>query len=361
MPNPFDEQTTSGTAERPATSDRPGTDVSAPESQPNRPAATAAEDDQEPQRARDPFRPHQGSRVRDRRDSNGQNQANARNNGQRSQPSFSLLASYTMKKEKRTGKFTYSFKKYTSDTLQLRFDENIGNLSRLMSDKRHFFEVNLDDPVFKQREISVYLDGQNSADFANYVNYVTVRLRKTHEAGAQTNDEIRIDRSNFAQNGNFFRLMYGWKDDRNRDKWMDYDVNTVWSFHGGKEVDMGWQKANGYAITVTPPHLKRTIHLEADPSTIQEAGVRLITVKFYYDIAGVEQSKQVTLNPASSQLSQTLEYIRPADQLQYGYEISWRLKSGQTVTSGRKTSSDDFIFCDELPGKTVSMNGGGRS
>lgn len=252
-----------------------------------------------------------------------------------------------------------SFKKYMSDTLQLRFDENIGNLSKLMNDRRHFFEVNLDDPVFKQREISVYLDGQNASDFANYVNYVTVRLRKIHEGGAQTNDEIRIDHSNFNQNGNYFRLMYGWKDDKNRDKWMDYDYNVVWSFHGGKEVDMGWRKSNNFAITVTPPYLKRTIHLEADPNVIQEAGVRLITVKLFYKLGETEQMKQMTLNPASSQLSQTIEYIHPAEQLQYNYEITWRLKNGQTVSSGRKSSTDDFIFCDELPSQAVALINGG--
>ena len=277
----------------------------------------------------------------------------------KSEPSFALLASYTMKTIRRTGKFELSFKKYSSDTLQLRFDENIGNLSRLMNDRKHFFEVNLDDPVFKQREISVYLDGQNATDFANYVNYVTVRLRKVHESGAQTNDEVRIDRANFNQNGNYFRLLYGWKDDKNRDKWMSYEYNTVWSFHGGKEVDAGWKKGNTFALTVAPPYLKRTIHLEADPTAIQDANVRLITVKFFYDVAGSEQMKQATLNPASGQLSQTLEYVRPADQLGYDYEITWRLRGGQTVTSGRKTSTDDFIFCDELPAQRIALADGG--
>ncbi|MDI6828134.1 MAG: hypothetical protein QME62_06605 [Armatimonadota bacterium] len=325
-------------------------------------SATSSEEE-EPARPPGQFRPHESRIIRGRRPvpvtADGTQGNQSAQSSRRSEPSFSLLASYTMKKVRRTGKFQMSFKKYMSDTLQLRFDENIGNLSKLMNDRRHFFEVNLDDPVFKQREISVYLDGQNASDFANYVNYVTVRLRKIHEGGAQTNDEIRIDRSNFNQNGNYFRLMYGWKDDKNRDKWMDYDYNVVWSFHGGKEVDMGWRKSNNFAITVTPPYLKRTIHLEADPNVIQQAGVRLITVKLFYKLGETEQMKQMTLNPASSQLSQTIEYIRPAEQLQYNYEITWRLKNGQTVSSGRKSSTDDFIFCDELPSQAVALVNGG--
>lgn len=328
-------------------------------------STATSSDEQEPARPPGPFRPHQSQDLRGKRpvpvsDRETQNGQSVRSS-QQSEPSFSLIASYTMKKVRRTGKFQMSFKKYMSDTLQLRFDENIGNLSKLMNDRKHFFEVNLDDPVFKQREISVYLDGQNASDFANYVNYVAVRLRKIHEGGAQTNDEIRIDRTNFNQNGNYFRLMYGWKDDKDRDKWMDYEYNTVWSFHGGKEVDTGWRKSSNFAITVTPPYLKRTIHLEADPNIIQQTGVRLITVKLFYKLGDVEQVKQATLNPASGQLSQTLEYIHPADQLQYSYEITWRLRGGQTITSGRKSATDDFIFCDELPTQAAAQRSGGIS
>jgi hypothetical protein len=266
-----------------------------------------------------------------------------------SQLSLSMLASYKMKTTRRSGKFELSFNKYMTDTVYLRFDENIGNFTQYMNDPKHFLEVNIDDPVFKQREVSVILDGQNAADFAGYVNYVTVRLRKVHEGGDQTNDEIRIDRNNFSSEGNAFKLLYGWKNDKNREKWMSYDYDTVWSFQGGKEVDLGWRKSTNFAITVVPPYLKRTVHLEADPDTIQNAEVRLITVKLYHDLEGTEQIKQATLNPAQGKLSESIEYICPPDQNDYEYEISWRLKGGKTVTSGRQKGSDDFLFCDELP------------
>lgn len=269
----------------------------------------------------------------------------------RTEPAFSLLASYTMKTVRRSGKFSLSFNKFTADSLQLRFDENIGNLSGLMKDKAHFAEANLDDPLFKQREISVYLDGQNSADFVNYVNYVTVRMRKKHQSGEASNDEIRIDRENFVKSGNYFKLLYGWKGDADRNKWMDYEYNEVWSFFGGKEVDRGWKPASNFTLTVTPPFSRRVLNLEADPNTLQTAGIRMVSVKvFYKDPNGAEQMKQVTLNPAGGQLSQKLDYIRPPDANDYAYEISWRMKDGRTVTSGRKTANDDFILCDQIPG-----------
>jgi hypothetical protein len=269
----------------------------------------------------------------------------------RTEPAFALLASYTMKTVRRSGKFSLSFNKYMADSLQLRFDENIGNLSGLMNDRAHFYQVNLDDPVFKQREISVYLDGQNASDFGNFVNYVTVRMRKKHQNGDVTNDEIRIDKETFQKSGNYFKLLYGWKEDSDRNKWMDYEYNEVWSFFGGKEVDRGWKPGSNYSLTVSPPFTRRQLKLEADPNTLQTAGVRMVTVKVYYkDPSGAEQMKQAMLNPASGQLSQTLDYIRQGDKLDYSYELSFRMKDGRTVNTPRKPATDDFILCDEMPG-----------
>ena len=42
-----------------------------------------------------------------------------------------------------------------------------------------------------------------------------------------------------------------------------------------------------------------------------------------------EQMKQVTLNPSSGQLSETVEYVRPEDEMEYAYEIAWRLRDGR--------------------------------
>jgi hypothetical protein len=181
------------------------------------------------------------------------------------------------------------------------------------------------------------------------VNFVTVLLRKKHQGGEFNNYEVRIDRDNFNKSANFFKLAYGWKEDTDRDRWMDYEYNTVWSFFGGKEVDQGWKQGRAANLTVTPPYTRRVLHVEADPGALQEKGVRLVTVRIYYkDLAGAEQTKQVTLNPAAGQLSQTVEYVRPGGQMDYAYDVSWRLRDGSATTSPRKPATEDFIFADTL-------------
>ncbi len=263
--------------------------------------------------------------------------------------SFAVVASFEMKRVRQRGSFRIDLNKYTTDSLTLRFDENIGDLRSLMSNADHFRQVNLDDPLYKQREVVAFVDGANAQDFGQFVNFVTVRLRKRHAAGEQSLDEVRIDRNNFNAQGNNFKLMYGWKGDADRRRWLEYDYQTSWSFFGGKSVDQDWRTATSGAINLAPPFRRRTVDLQADPTAITNAGVRAITVTVFYDLGAGEQAKQVTLNPAKSQLSGQLEFLAPADRLDYAYEVNWRLAGGRSVSSGRRSSTESLLFVDELP------------
>jgi hypothetical protein len=263
-------------------------------------------------------------------------------------PGFAVLASFEMKSVHQSGTFKIDLNKYTTDNLTLRFDENIGDM-RSLKEGDNFRQVNLDDPLYKQRELVVMVDGMNAKDFGDYINFATVQMRKKHQAGDETQDEVRIDRANFNKEGNNFKLMYGWKNDTDRRKWMDYEYQTTWSFFGGKEVQQPWQRANAGAIDLAPPFQKHSVDLQADPDEIAKAGVRAITVKVYYSLGDSEQVKQTTLNIGKGQLSDRIDFILPAGKVDYGYQIDWTLKGNKTATTGRKTANSAVLFVDEVP------------
>jgi hypothetical protein len=264
-------------------------------------------------------------------------------------PTFAITAMFEMKKVRHTGIFRIDLNKYTPDNITLRFDENIGDLRSLMADGNHFRQVNLDDPLFKQREIVAMIDGVNASDFGEFMNFVTVQMRKRHESGKETYDEIRIDRRNFNREGNNFKLLYGWKGDNDRRRWMSYDYRTEWSFFGGHTVADDWQGGTAGAINLAPPYQRRSVELEADPEVIADAGVRTITVKLYYYLGDSEQTEQVTLNAFKGELSKRVDFFLPKNQYEYEYEISWRTRGQGSLTSGRRQSSDAILFVDELP------------
>lgn len=265
-------------------------------------------------------------------------------------PAFSVVASYEMKRVRQSGRFRIDLNKFTDDTLTLRFDENIGDLRRYLDDSSYFRQVNLDDPLYRQREIVAFVDGLNASDFGEYVNFVTVELRKRHQGGEETHDEVRIDRKNFNRESNSFKLLYGWKGDNDRRRWMNYDYRTVWSFFGGAEVAGDWRSATAGAIDLAPPYQRRRVDLEAaDAAALEEAGVRAITVRLYYRLGEREQVRQVVLNASRGELSKSVEFMLPADQLAYEYEIDWRLRGNRSLSSGRVSATDAILFVDELP------------
>jgi hypothetical protein len=268
-------------------------------------------------------------------------------------PSFSLMASYRKKEFKKTGKFHLSFTNSLPDTQSVTFVENIGGFGKAMlDDKSHFRVINLDDPAYDQREILVQLDGQDAEDFNQFVNVVTVSLRKRHGDGSTTIRELKIDKSNFINSSNNFRMVYGNKGDTDREKWMGFDYRIVWSLHGGLLNDSGWQEYTdgSYVITVGAPHEYRELTVDADPGLLAERNVRLVTLTFRSSLFGKEQSRQVTLRTGSAaNLSEIIKYAHVPGDYEYDYDIVWRIRGGETVSSGPLTSADSMIFADELP------------
>ncbi len=267
-------------------------------------------------------------------------------------PSFSLLAAYRKKQYKKSGTFELSLKKWTADTQVMRFDENVGGFGKkMLEDQQHFRIINLDDPAYKQREVLVSLDGMDSVDFGSFVNYVIVSLKKQHQGGQQTNQELKIDKQNFNESLNNFRMLYGYKGDKNRDKWLQFEYKTVWSLYGGATWESDWQKSEDYVLPVNAPHKYREISVEVDPQVFRDKGVRLATVTFYYTLFGKERSEQVELKSAGDgTLSKLIKYAHAPNDYDYEYKIKWRLNGGKVLESGRRKSNEQTLFADELPG-----------
>ena len=282
-------------------------------------------------------------------DEDDEDEDDEENRNRSSAPDFYAVATFKMKKVRQTGTFKVDLNKYTSDQLVLRFDENIGDMSRLLKGGKHFHQVNLDDPLFKQRQIAAFLDGYNAEDFGKFINFVTVRLQKKHAKGAITDAEVRIDRNNFNKKGNYFSMVYGWKDDADRSKWMQYEYEVLWSFFGGQQVMEETKKTTFSAINLKPPYERRTITLESEPTLLTEMGVRSITVTLYYSIGGEEQQSKKTLNTFRNQYSESMEILLPHEVFDYEYEIQWRIKGNKIISSGRQQSGESILFVDELP------------
>ena len=263
-------------------------------------------------------------------------------------PTTAIIASYSMRRVRQRGIFRIDLKKYTTDNVTLRFDQNVGAINC----EDCFRQVNIDDPFYRQREIAAILDGYSAQDFQNYINFVAVSFRKKHQNGDYTNGDLRIDRSKFNQQGNFFKFTYGWKGDENRELWNDYEFKTVWNFFGGASVELPWMTSDLNSIGLSPPYVRKVIDVEMEQSVVESEGIRSAEVKVYYSIDGTEMMRQIRLSPRSGILAAQIEILEPSSFVQtessYEFEVSWILKDGTSKKSDRKSSTSLVIFADQL-------------
>ena len=267
------------------------------------------------------------------------------------QPGFSLVASYQMKNIKRSGKLTYNMNHYRTENQAFAMAENIGSLySRYGHDPRVFRAVTIDDPVFKQREILVTLDGQDAATFTRHLNYVTVKLKKQHQSGAVTSDEVVITPAKFNAEGNAFSLGYGYKGDDDRSAWLDYRYQTLWSFHGGVEIRSPWDNADSPMLALQPPHRYRSVTFEGEGEALAAAGVRHGVITVTSLINGRTVTQQATVRNKGPMPAVILDIAEDLQQPQVEVQIDWYLNGGRKISGPVMQLSGELVYWDEIPG-----------
>ncbi len=236
-------------------------------------------------------------------------------------PTISAAISYVMKRQRQTGNFTVDLSKFTSDTRTFRFDENVGNVKK--NCPACFVRVNLDDPLYKQREIHTRLDGLNFSDFGTYVNSVEVSLRKKHANGETTVQGIVIDKRKFNEATNDYVMQYGWKGDDNQAKWLGYEYKTKWSFFGGYTFETNWQATEANSLTLAPPLYRKPVYIEVDPDLIQREKMLAAEVKIAYTVNGAPKTEKILLRKSAEELSKTVYLMQPPGEDQFEYQVTW--------------------------------------
>lgn len=265
-------------------------------------------------------------------------------------PGFAAMATYKMKRTRQSGTFRANFNKYTSSTITLRFDENIGDLRQYFGNESLFKEVQLDDPLYVQREVQVSIDGLNADHFGQFVNFVSVLLRKKHRNGQVTMKEVTVRRQDFNERGNDFRMVYGWNGDHDRNRWLDYEYKAVWSLFGNINVESPWVPWRASAIPVAPPYQPKIVTLEAaDATALEDQNVRAIRVSLVTTIEGEEKETKVTMVPSRGELSRDVELLVSRDDPTYTYSLEWVVRGGGQLTAGPHETTNDLLFVDELP------------
>jgi hypothetical protein len=263
-------------------------------------------------------------------------------------PRAGVTFSYKIKEARRTGRTVVSLNSQSPVERMTTIGFNIGDLwKRYGDDKRFFKTVNLADPAFEQREIHVGIDGAILPEFDAYINSVTAVLRKQHQDGKMTVQEIVVDRDTFKKTKNDFRMIYGWSGDDDRTQWLQYEYRTRWSFKGGGKHETEWKTAEANMIDLYAPYKRRVVRILGDSKTLTDAGVRAVVVKVDYPFFEGRKSDKITLRADKPITDKTIELTMPLDANEYHWDVTWIGAGGNRTAQG--TDKTFVLFVDEPP------------
>ena len=225
---------------------------------------------------------------------------------------------------------------------------NMGDLyQKYAGNTRYFRTISLDDPDFQQRVIHVGVDGILIDEMGQMINNVTVTLRKEHENGEQTLQEILVTPETLKNDKPTLQMVYGSKTDTDRIKWMNYQYRTNWKFSGGGTFKTDWQDESASMINLFSPFRRTRVQLFGDPNTLTEAGVRAVIVQLLYPFFGETQTARLVWKPGENIDEKTVDLTLPVNSQTYTYKITW-VKSDGSRTGKEGKDNSGLIFIDEL-------------
>jgi hypothetical protein len=263
-------------------------------------------------------------------------------------PAAGITFGYKTTEARRTGRTVVSLNSQSPVDRVTTIGFNIGDLwSRYGDDKRFFKTVNLSDPAFEQREIHVGIDGAILPEFDAYINSVTAVLRKQHQDGKMTVQEVVVDRETFKKTNNDFRMIYGWSGDDDRTQWLDYEFRTRWSFKGGGKYETPWKPAQANMIDLYSPYKRRVLRIYGDNEALTKEGIRAVVVKVDYPFFEGRKTDKLTLRADQPLNDKKIEVTMPLDATEYHWEVTWIGTGGRRVAEG--VDKTFVLFVDEPP------------
>ncbi|MEM9376392.1 MAG: hypothetical protein AAGA72_09230 [Pseudomonadota bacterium] len=263
---------------------------------------------------------------------------------QGTQTTVSAYVGYRMKRVKQTGSFRQDMSKYTPQVFSLRFDENIGDMRRYLDDERVFSEQALDQIVFSQRQIFVETNEIDVADFSSHLNSVSVELRKTHENGDVSYDDVVIRQSSFDDAE--FRLTYLSDGDRDPARFAEYEYKVDWNFAGGVRVPGAWVTQTGPVIPLTPPMIEQDVNIRLDQRFAINEDVAGVAVRLFSERAGRSvRGPVVRLNPEEDGgFGATSQVVVSSEDPMFGYSVDVAYFDGRSEIGEKRQTQNTFLI-----------------
>jgi len=202
--------------------------------------------------------------------------------------------------------------------------------------------INLDDPDVAARDVYASLDIENADHFGDYINFVTVAVRKRHR-DPQFDDEsgdLRFDRNKMMEgNSEGFRYLRLGESTRDFQSW---EYKTSWSFKGGTRWSSPWRKTADSLLNLAPPYTFRDLIVFLDPDAAEERDIVYATIEIKNRLGGKDRIRTVEIDPDGPS-KVPYEYYHEPNDLDYEYRVRFNFRDGEKHTTDWTGGGDEFL------------------
>ncbi|MEI7984847.1 MAG: hypothetical protein WCI55_04390 [Armatimonadota bacterium] len=204
--------------------------------------------------------------------------------------------------------------------------------------------INLNDPFFTTREINFILDLDARDIFDEYVNYVTVNVRKNRSSGRPFQDSFVIDSKYIKEKGISSLIQYSRGNDNNPD---NFEYQMQWSLRGGEVFPQNpqWKPGNWRGEPLTAPVKGVDLSFDCTPEDLKSKDLVSVTAQVHYMRFGQEAESNIRLSASETSAVKKQRFFRDKEAKNYSYRLIFvHKKLGRLVTDWVHNASDEYIY-----------------
>lgn len=215
------------------------------------------------------------------------------------------------------------------------------NLQNWNGDKKladYIQEVNLYDPFYTKRIISIAPGSDVQGMMGSEINSVEVQMRisygnETYTFADQRPVLFRKGSAAFEERSFAPRSGKGTSDDR-------LEYRTRISFKDGSKKDTPWTPGEWSGIDVTVGLLQKTIEFDGDLTELEDAGVFRATLQVRYLKYGKEVTDELTLRTGTGDMSTSKDIFMDNNGQGYATRLIYHRRSGPAVMPWKSAQTD---------------------
>jgi len=261
---------------------------------------------------------------------------------------YSVNVSYKRKLINRQGTSIINFNSRNELKRHYLLTFNIGNMYLRYGNNINYFKtISLEDEAFQKRDIGVIIDGDLLSEFSTMISTVSVQLRKKHEDNKETIREIKLTKTIVEEN-KIAPISYGFSNDYDRLKWLEYEYRFLYDFVGGKKYQTEWHTQSNAMINVYVPFERKNISIEGDTQLLRSKQIKAVVIRISYNLFDEKINEQITIKLQDTLQNVSIPLTVSAGSLHYEYKLNYLYNDGtEKQVSG--TSISELLFIDNGP------------